>query len=28
VKLIAALRSPATKTFIEQHYRGAVLPAF
>ena len=28
VKLIAALRSPATKTFIEQHYQGAVLPAF
>ena len=28
VKLIAALRSPATRTFIEQHYKGAVLPAF
>ena len=28
VKLIAALRSPATRTFIETHYKGAVLPAF
>jgi len=28
VKLIAALRSPATKAFIAQHYQGAVLPAF
>ena len=28
VKLIATLRSPATRTFIQQHYAGAVLPAF
>jgi len=28
VKLIAALRSPQTKAFIESHYKGAVLPAF
>ena len=28
MKLIAALRSPATKAFIAQHYQGAVLPAF
>ncbi|MGH6617228.1 MetQ/NlpA family ABC transporter substrate-binding protein [Sphingomonas sp.] len=28
VKLIAALRSPATRSFIETHYKGAVLPAF
>jgi D-methionine transport system substrate-binding protein len=28
VKLIAALRSPATKAFIERKYQGAVLPAF
>jgi D-methionine transport system substrate-binding protein len=28
VKLIAALRSPATRSFIEAHYKGAVLPAF
>lgn len=28
VKLIAALRSPAIRTFIEQRYKGAVLPAF
>ena len=28
VKLIAALRSPATKAFIEKTYKGAVLPAF
>jgi len=28
VKLIAALRSPATRAFIEKHYQGAVLPAF
>jgi len=28
VKLIAALRSPETKAFINQHYKGAVLPAF
>lgn len=28
VKLIAALRSPATKSFIETRYKGAVLPAF
>ena len=28
VKLIAALRSPATKSFIERQYQGAVLPAF
>ncbi|MES2054429.1 MAG: MetQ/NlpA family ABC transporter substrate-binding protein [Pseudomonadota bacterium] len=28
VKLIAALRSPATRTFIETRYKGAVLPAF
>ena len=28
VKLIAALRSPATRAFIEQHYHGAVLAAF
>ncbi len=27
-KLIAALRSPAVKAFIEKKYRGAVLPAF
>ncbi len=27
-KLIAALRSPVIKSFIEQKYRGAVLPAF
>ncbi|MDO7843893.1 MetQ/NlpA family ABC transporter substrate-binding protein [Sphingomonas immobilis] len=28
VKLIAALRSPATRAFIVAHYKGAVLPAF
>jgi D-methionine transport system substrate-binding protein len=28
VKLIAALQSPATRSFIETHYKGAVLPAF
>lgn len=28
VKLIAALRSPQTRAFIEQRYAGAVLPAF
>lgn len=28
LKLIAALRSPATKAFIERKYQGAVLPAF
>ncbi|WP_375393865.1 MetQ/NlpA family ABC transporter substrate-binding protein [uncultured Sphingomonas sp.] len=28
VKLIAALRSPATRRFIEDRYKGAVLPAF
>jgi len=28
VKLIAALRSRATRDFIETHYKGAVLPAF
>ena len=28
VKLIAALRSPATRRFILDHYHGAVLPAF
>ncbi len=28
VKLIAALRSPATRRFIIDHYHGAVLPAF
>jgi D-methionine transport system substrate-binding protein len=28
VKLIAALQSPATRTYIENHYKGAVLPAF
>lgn len=28
VKLIAALRSPAIKAFIERKYQGAVLPAF
>ncbi|WP_029623506.1 MetQ/NlpA family ABC transporter substrate-binding protein [Sphingomonas sp. PAMC 26617] len=28
VKLIAALRSPATRAFITDHYKGAVLPAF
>ena len=28
VKLIAALQSPATRSFIEQHYKGAVLPVF
>jgi len=28
VKLIAALRSPATKAFIDAKYKGAVLPAF
>jgi D-methionine transport system substrate-binding protein len=28
VKLIAALQSPATRAFIETHYKGAVLPAF
>lgn len=28
VKLIAALRSPATRDFIKTHYNGAVLPAF
>jgi D-methionine transport system substrate-binding protein len=28
VKLIAALRSPATRSFITNHYHGAVLPAF
>ena len=28
VKLIAALRSPATRAFITAHYNGAVLPAF
>jgi len=28
VKLIAALRSPATRDFIKTHYKGAVLPAF
>ncbi len=28
VKLIAALRSPATRAFIESHYKGAVVPAF
>ncbi|MBB3347842.1 MetQ/NlpA family ABC transporter substrate-binding protein [Sphingomonas sp. BK069] len=27
-KLVAALRSPATKAFIETTYKGAVLPAF
>ncbi|QAY78234.1 MetQ/NlpA family ABC transporter substrate-binding protein [Sphingosinicella sp. BN140058] len=27
-KLVAALRSPAVKTFIAQKYQGAVLPAF
>ena len=27
-KLIAALRSPATRAFIDSHYKGAVLPAF
>jgi D-methionine transport system substrate-binding protein len=28
VKLIAALRSPATRAFIDRQYHGAVLPAF
>ena len=28
IKLIAALQSPATRSFIETHYKGAVLPAF
>ena len=28
VKLIAALRSPETRSFIESRYKGAVLPAF
>lgn len=28
IKLIAALRSPATRHFITNHYHGAVLPAF
>ncbi|WP_420139652.1 MetQ/NlpA family ABC transporter substrate-binding protein [Sphingomonas sp.] len=28
IKLIAALRSPATRQFIRTHYKGAVLPAF
>jgi D-methionine transport system substrate-binding protein len=27
-KLIAALRSPETKAFIENKYKGAVIPAF
>ncbi len=27
-KLVAALRSPDVKAFIEQHYKGAVLPVF
>jgi D-methionine transport system substrate-binding protein len=27
-KLVAALRSPQTKHFIETHYRGAIIPAF
>jgi D-methionine transport system substrate-binding protein len=27
-KLIAALRSPETKAFIEKKYKGAVIPAF
>lgn len=28
VKLVAALQSPTTRAFIEDHYKGAVLPAF
>jgi D-methionine transport system substrate-binding protein len=27
-KLVSALRSPETKRFIENHYHGAVIPAF
>jgi len=27
-KLVAALRSPETKRFIEAHYKGAIIPAF
>lgn len=27
-KLVAALRSPETKRFIETHYQGAIIPAF
>jgi D-methionine transport system substrate-binding protein len=27
-KLVAALRSPETKRFIESHYHGAIIPAF
>ena len=28
LKLVAALRSPETKAFMEQRYKGAVIPAF